>query len=137
VLLLHARLESWAARARPGEVGRNCAPTYAAKFEPDDVEFLIETERAKPGPGTTRPLISNSARRTRRLKRITRGSAPTGWAGSSSIYVAIRSLLRDLLWGNWDAKRFQIIEPGMQLGQSHRIETIMRAEPVTTKPSAT
>jgi hypothetical protein len=41
-----------------------------------------------------------------------------------------------LLWGNWDAKRFQIIEPGMQLGHAPD-QTIMRAEPVTTKPSAT
>ena len=39
-------------------------------------------------------------------------------------------LLRDLLWGNWDAARFQIIEPGMQLGQSAD-ENILRAEPPT------
>jgi len=35
--------------------------------------------------------------------------------------------LRDLLWGNWDAARFQIIEPGMRLGHEPD-ENIMRAE---------
>ncbi len=44
------------------------------------------------------------------------------------------SLLKDLLWGNWDAQRFQIIEPGMQLGHAAD-ETILRAEPVPSKAS--
>jgi len=42
------------------------------------------------------------------------------------------ALLRDLLRGNWDAARFQLIEPGMQLGQSPDA-IILRTESVTAK----
>jgi len=38
------------------------------------------------------------------------------------------TLMRDLLWGNWDDARFQIIQPGSRLGNSAD-DAIMRAEP--------
>lgn len=42
------------------------------------------------------------------------------------------TLLRDLLWGNWDAGRFQIVEPGQRLIHSPN-ESILGVEPVETK----
>ncbi|MCX6865011.1 MAG: hypothetical protein NTV46_02095 [Verrucomicrobia bacterium] len=46
------------------------------------------------------------------------------------------ALLRDLLWGNWDAERFQIIEPGWQLGHAPD-ESILRADALPPQsPSA-
>jgi len=44
-------------------------------------------------------------------------------------------LLRDLLRGNWDAERFQIIEPGSKL--AHSVDaSIMRAVPAEEKAEA-
>jgi len=39
-----------------------------------------------------------------------------------------------MLGGNWGEKRFQIIKPGMQLGQALD-ESVMRAESANPKPS--
>jgi hypothetical protein len=56
------------------------------------------------------------------------------WLGWQYEYVKGDStLLHDLVWGPWDAGRFQIIEPGQQLAHSPDV-AIMRVEPVAKQP---
>ena len=104
----------------------------AKKFDADDVEFLLETEReqwALQDTATYLDLGTDDAESEAVYAR--RCAEWLGWK-----FERIRgdaALLRDLLWGNWDAVRFQIIEPGAQLGQSAD-ENIMRAEPVSAEP---
>ena len=105
----------------------------AAKFEPDDVEFLIESERetwAMHGTATYLDLGTADAEAEADYARKC-----AGWLGWKFEHLrGDPKLLRDLLWGNWDSKRFQIIEPGMQLGHASD-ETIMRSEPFPVKRS--
>jgi len=104
----------------------------AKKFEPDEVEFLIETEReqwAMHDTATYLELGTSDAKAESAYAQ--KCAAWLGWKFEHQ--PGEPALLRDLLWGNWDAERFQIIEPGMQLGHAPD-ETILRAEPVPTKP---
>lgn len=109
----------------------------AKKFDADDVEFLVETEKeqwALHDTATYLDLGTDDAEAEADYAR--RCAEWLGWK-----FERIRgdaTLLRDLLWGNWDAVRFQIIEPGMQFAQSPD-ENVMRAEPATraTPASAT
>ena len=103
----------------------------AKKFDSDDVEFLLESEREQwamhdtvayldLGTDNAEPEADYAQRCAQWLK----------WK-----FERIQGdpkLLRDLLWGNWDAERFQIIQPGMRLGHSPD-ESIFRAEPAETK----
>jgi hypothetical protein len=101
----------------------------AKKFEPEDVEFLIETEREQWAMHDTATYIDLGTDDAEAEADYARRCAD--WLGWK--FERIRgnaTLLRDLLWGNWDNARFQIIEPGMQLGQSAD-ENIMRAEPAS------
>jgi len=104
----------------------------AAKFDPDDVEFLVETEReqwALHDTVTYLDLGTDDA------------AAEAAYAQKCADWLGWKfehprgdpALLRDLLWGNWDDARFQIIEPGSQLGQAPD-ESVMRSEPVPTEP---
>jgi hypothetical protein len=43
-----------------------------------------------------------------------------------------RCRVPDLLWGDWDASRFQIIELGMQPGHAPD-ESVMRAAPASSQ----
>jgi hypothetical protein len=103
----------------------------AKKFDPDDVEFLIETEREQWAMHDTVTYLDLGTDDAEPEADYARRCAEwLGWKferlhGDSK-------LLRDLLWGNWDAERFQIIEPGEQLAQSAD-EKILRAE-AATKP---
>jgi len=103
----------------------------AKKFDADDIEFLMETEReqwAQHDIATYLDLGTDDAESEADYAR--RCAEWLGWK-----YKRIHgdaALLHDLLWGNWDNARFQIIDPGMQLGQSTDAN-IMRAEPVTAK----
>ncbi|MEI2723935.1 MAG: DUF1638 domain-containing protein [Verrucomicrobiota bacterium] len=105
------------------------------KFDPDDVAYLIETERelwARHDTATYLDLGTETAPAEAAYARKCADSL--GWKFEHLRGDA--TLLRDLLWGNWDNERFQIIEPGMQLGQATD-ETIMRAEPGTRNAPAT
>jgi hypothetical protein len=101
------------------------------KFDADDVEFLLETEReqwAQHDTATYLDLGTDDAEPEADYAQ--RCAASLGWK-----FERIRgdaALLRDLLWGNWDDARFQIIEPGMKLGHAPDAN-VMRAEPVTAK----
>jgi hypothetical protein len=99
----------------------------AKKFDPDDVEFLIETEREQWALQNTATYLDLGTDDAEGEADYARGCADwLGWR-----FERIRgdaTLLRDLLWGKWDNARFQIIEAGQELGQSPD-EQIMRATP--------
>ena len=107
----------------------------AAKFEPDDVEFLIETEREQWARHDTATYLELGTSDAKAESDYARKCAD--WLGWKFEHQrGDPALLKDLLWGNWDDQRFQIIEPGMQLGHAPD-ETILRAEPVQkTTPGA-
>ena len=102
------------------------------KFEPDDVEFLVETERQQWALHDTATYLDLGTDDAAVEADYARKCAD--WLGWKFKHLhGDPALLHDLLWGNWDTERFQVIEPGMQLGHAPD-ETIMRAEPVRTKP---
>ncbi|MCU0771696.1 MAG: DUF1638 domain-containing protein [Verrucomicrobia bacterium] len=101
------------------------------KFEADDVEFLLETEREQWALHDTATYLDLGTDDAESEADYARRCAD--WLGWK--FERIRGdakLLRDLLWGKWDDARFQIVEPGMQLGQSADAN-ILRAEPVSDK----
>jgi hypothetical protein len=103
----------------------------AKKIDADDIEFLLETERAQWAQHDTATYLDLGTDDAEPEAEYARRCAD--WLGWK--FERIRGdtkLLRDLLWGNWDAARFQIIQPGMQLGHAPD-ENIMRAEPVQEK----
>jgi len=99
----------------------------AKKFDSDDVSFLLDSEReqwALHDTVTYLDLGTDDAEAEAEYAR--RCGQWLGWK-----FERLRgdpTLLRDLLWAHWDARRFQIIEPGERLGHSPD-ETILRAEP--------
>jgi len=99
----------------------------AKKFDRDDVEFLIETEREQWAQHNTATYLDLGTDDAEPEADYARRCAD--WLGWKFEHIRGDSaLLRDLLWGNWDAERFQIIEPGEQLALSAD-EKILRAEP--------
>ncbi len=100
----------------------------AQKFDADDVEFLLENEReqwAQHDTATYLDLGTDDAESEADYAR--RCADWLGWK-----FQRLRgdaTLLHDLLWGNWDEERFQIIEPGQQLVHSPD-EKILAAKPV-------
>jgi hypothetical protein len=102
------------------------------KFDSDDVEFLIETEREQWALHNTATYLELGTADAKAEAEYARKCAD--WLGWKFEHLrGDPTLLHDLLWGNWDAERFQIIEPGMQLGHAPD-ETIIRAERLPTKP---
>ncbi|MCU0786123.1 MAG: DUF1638 domain-containing protein [Verrucomicrobia bacterium] len=103
----------------------------AKKFEADDVEFLMETEREQWAQHNTATYIDLGTDDAESEADYARRCAEwLGWK-FERIHGDV-ALLRDLLWGKWDNARFQIVEPGQQLGQSTDTN-VLRAETVTTK----
>jgi hypothetical protein len=105
----------------------------AKKFEPDDVEYLLETERAQWAMRNTATYLDLDTDDAEAEAGYARQCA--AWLGWK--FERLRgdpALLRDLLWGNWDAQRFQIVEPGEQLSHSPD-EMIFRADRAPTCPS--
>jgi len=103
------------------------------KFDPDDVEFLIENEHEQWAQHDTVTYLDLGTDDAAVEADYARSCAD--WLGWKFEHRrGDPKLLRDLLWGNWDSKRFQIIEPGMQLGHSTD-DAIMRAEPANRKPT--
>ena len=101
-----------------------------AKFEPEDVGFLIESEQNAWAMHDTATYLDLGTTDAEIEAVYSRKCAD--WLGWKFEHLhGDPTLLRDLLWGNWDEARFQIIVPGMQLGHSAD-EAIFRAEPVRT-----
>lgn len=100
----------------------------AKRFEADDVEFLLETEREQWAQHNTATYIDLGTDDAESEADYARRCAE--WLGWK--FERIRgdaALLRDLLWGGWDDARFQIVEPGKQLEHSPDAN-VLRAEPV-------
>jgi hypothetical protein len=101
----------------------------AKKFSPDDVEFLLESERALWKSYDTATYLDLGTDDAEAEADYARRCAD--WLGWK--FERLRGdtrLLRDLLWGNWDADRFQIVEPGQRLIHSPD-ESILGVEPAS------
>lgn len=124
------------ARRVPGpDMLENMRADLAARFDEDDVEFLIESHREQLAMHDTATYMDlGSAVGPAEALYARQCAESLGWKFEH--LTGDPALLRDLLWGPWDADRYQIIEPGMQVGQSTD-ETILRAEPVSTEASST
>jgi hypothetical protein len=81
------------------------------KFDAEEVDYLIETERALWETHAHAVYLelgtTDAAAEAEYARRCAEG---LGWAFEH--ISGDPALLRDLLWGRWDEERFQIIEPG-------------------------
>jgi hypothetical protein len=105
----------------------------SARFDQDDVEFLVETTRRQWAMHDSATFLDLDTEDVAADVAYARRCADwLGWQFEHIHGDAI--LLRDLLWCNWDAARFQIIEPGAILRHAPD-EFIMRSEPASAKGS--
>jgi hypothetical protein len=103
----------------------------AARFDPDDVEFLLETTRQQWAIHDTATYLDLGTEDA---------SAAAAYAQKCAQWLGWRfkqlrgdpALLRDLLWGNWDTERYQIVAAGAKLGHAPD-ESILRSEPAHTE----
>ncbi len=86
----------------------------SARFDKEEVDYLVETEQAlwdKKGHAICLDLGTAGAGEEEAYAR--RCADALGW--SFEHITGDPGLLRDLLWGRWDDRRFQIIPPGSTL----------------------
>lgn len=106
---------------------------WSAKFDPEAVEFLIQCEREQWAAHDTVSYVDLGTEDGIAAAHYARQCA--AWLGWR--FEQLRgdpTLLRDLLWGNWDEQRFQVVLPGQQLEHAPD-ETILRSEPVSGRPT--
>jgi hypothetical protein len=99
------------------------------KYSEEDVEFLIKTEReswALHDTVTYMDIGTDDAESEAEYAK--RCAQWLGWKFERM--KGDPSMLSDLLWGRWDERRFQIIEPGTRLAHSPDAE-IMKSEPAS------
>lgn len=100
----------------------------ALRFDDEDVAFLMESERQQLAMHDTATYLDlGTANAQAEAAYAQRCAAWLDWKFEH--LPGDPALLRDLLWGRWDPARFQIIQPGEQLGQAPD-ESILRAEAV-------
>lgn len=100
---------------------------FAEKFDPEDVEFLLENERTMWASYHTATFIDLGTPEAPREAAYTQRCAESlGWKFEH--LKGDPTLLRDLLRGPWDAERFQVVEPGAQLGHAPDA-SVMRSMP--------
>lgn len=100
---------------------------WAEKFAPEEVEFLLESARAQWAMNDTATYLDlGTADAEAEAAYAQRCAAWLGWRFERLPGDA--RLLRDLLWGRWDAARFQVIQPGERSNHSPD-DQIMRADP--------
>jgi hypothetical protein len=105
----------------------------AAKFDPDDIEFLLQTERESWVLRDTATFIDLGTEDAATEAAYARKCAD--WLGWKFEHLrGDPALFRDLLWGNWDESRFQIIQPGEQLAHVPD-DSIMRSDPAQIQPT--
>lgn len=109
---------------------------FSQQFDQDDVDFLIESEQSAWAMHDTATYIDlGTADAEDEAAYAEQCAAFLEWK-----FERIHGnpeLLRDLLWGNWDAERFQTIHPGNMLEMSAD-ESVLRevsAKPNTSSPS--
>jgi len=100
---------------------------YSEKFEPDDVEFLVESAKANWAQhGRAVYLDLGTPGADGKAAEAEAAARALGWKFER--LPGDPTLLKDLLSGRWDSERFQIIEPGGTLDHSPD-ERIFRARP--------
>ena len=88
--------------------------SLAGKFDEDDVEFLIETEREQWTRHDTATYVDLGTDDAEAEGAYAKSCAESlGW--KFEWLKGDATLLRDLLWSRWEGDRFQIIEPGQRL----------------------
>ena len=98
------------------------------RFDADDVDYLLETEQEQWALNDTATYLDLGTDDAETEAAYAQRCAESlGWQFERMTGDA--ALLRDLLWGRWDDERFQVIDPGCQLGQSPD-ESVMRSDPV-------
>jgi hypothetical protein len=90
---------------------------FSEKFEPDDVEFLLESEKANWAQhGRAVYLDLETPGSEEKAAEAENAAAGLGWKFER--IPGDPTLLKVLLSGRWDPERFQIIEPGGFLDHS-------------------
>jgi len=90
---------------------------YSEKFDPDDVEFLLESAKANWAQhGRAVYLDLGTPGADEKAAEAEAAASALGWKFER--LPGDPALLQDLLSGRWDAERFQIIEPGTMLDHS-------------------
>ena len=99
----------------------------AERFAPDDVEFLLESERETWAQHDTATFIDLGTPDAPAAADYARHCA--AWLGWKFEHInGDPTLLRDLLHGPWDDARFQVVPPGSILAHSPD-EAILRCNP--------
>jgi hypothetical protein len=99
---------------------------FAKQFDPDDVDFLMESERAMWTSYDTSTFIDLGTPEAEQEAVYTKQCAD--WLGWKFEHLkGDPALLRDLLSGPWDEARYQIIRPGFKLAHSPD-DAVMRAD---------
>lgn len=107
---------------------------FAEKFDAEDVDFLVESECAMWASYDTATFIDLGTPNAADEAAYTQRCADSlGW--NFEHLKGDPALLRDLLHGPWDDGRFQVIQPGEQLGHSTD-EAVMRSDPVAPERSS-
>lgn len=107
----------------------------ATRFDPEDVEYLVATHREQLAMHDTAAYLDLGTPDAQTEADYAHQCAD--WLGWKFEHLpGDPTLLLDLLWGRWDNGRFQIIDPGWQLGHSPE-ESILRADALPPQsPSA-
>jgi hypothetical protein len=103
----------------------------AKKFATEEVEFLIQAERAQWALHDTATYIELGTSDAEAEADYARKCA--NWLGWR--FERIRgdaALLHDLIWGHWDEERFLCVGSGMRIAHAAD-EAILRAEPANPK----
>jgi len=99
---------------------------FAEKFDPEDVDFLLESERECWKSYKRATYIDLGTPDSAEAENYARHcSAWLGWEFER--ICGSPDLLRDLLTGNWDAARFLVVQPGARIRHSPD-ESILKAE---------
>lgn len=101
---------------------------FLEKFDPEDVDFLINSERSAWAMHDTATYIDLGTDDAESEAQYAKRCAE--WLGWKFQRLKGKpDILKDLLNGNWDKKRFQIIEPGHQIAHSPNSD-IMKSTPL-------
>lgn len=100
---------------------------FSKQFDPEDVDFLMESERAMWASYDTSTFIDLGTPEAEQEAAYTKRCAD--WLGWKFEHLqGDPALLHDLLFGPWDDERFQIVRPGFKLAHCAN-EAVMRSEP--------
>ena len=99
---------------------------FSKKFDPEDVEYLLETEKANWAQhGKAVYLDLGTPGAEEKAREAAAAAKSLGWKFER--IPGDPTLLRDLIAGHWDDGRFQVVEPGCILRHSPDAR-IFRAE---------